>query len=429
MTSDPAIRREFRKYYVWLYSPKNAQRVPQLESTLADRPLSDLDRRRLEGSITVEETIQAIRSIGAGKSAGPDGLPAEVYKAHEKTAAPLLTQLYNQALVTGTLAFTLRAGDIILLYKKGDARDPRNYRPITLLQSDYKILAKILTNRLSKVIGKIISENQLGFVPRRLISEATHLLQLTRAYLDETGDPGLLLALDWEKAFDRVSWKFYHLALKLLNFGPTFQTLAKALTSEEARPIRTIKTNGGRSYPFTVGSGMPQGCPLSPLTFLLTTEALTRAINSDEDISGINLNGYSLKISQFADDTALTTRDYKSLQKSLQWVELYEKATGGKTNASKFQGLRMGSQRRRKPPWDMRKYNWINNDEYLTILGVPLGAPEALKPFWSKLAEELDARVAKLAPATNYMTIFGRASVVNFIIWYAEILVTNLGRS
>ena len=65
------------------------------------------------------------------------------YKAHERIAALLLTRLYNQALVTGTLAFTLREGDIILLYKKGDARDPRNYRPITLLQSDYKILAKI----------------------------------------------------------------------------------------------------------------------------------------------------------------------------------------------------------------------------------------------------------------------------------------------
>ena len=118
VTSDKAVRREFRKYYVWLYSPKRAQRVPQLETALSDRPVSDLDRRRLEGSIEVEETIRAIRSIGLGKSAGPDGLPAEVYKAHEKIAAPLLTRLYNQALVTGTLAFTLREGDIILLYKK-----------------------------------------------------------------------------------------------------------------------------------------------------------------------------------------------------------------------------------------------------------------------------------------------------------------------
>ena len=123
------------------------------------------------------------------------------------------------------------------MYKKGDARDPRNYRPITLLQSDYKILAKVLTNRLSKVIGNIISENQLGFVPRRLISEATHLLQLTRAYLDETGEPGLLLALDWEKAFDRVSWEFYHLALRLLNFGPDFQQL---MAIENAFPRWTL---------------------------------------------------------------------------------------------------------------------------------------------------------------------------------------------
>ena len=141
------------------------------------------------------------------------------------------------------------------------------------------------------------------------------------------------------------------------------------------------------------------------------------AAGADDDISGVKLNGYSLRISQFADDAALITRDYRSLQKSLQWMELHEKATGGKTNADKFQGLRMGSQRLRKPPWDMRKFNWINNDEYLTILGVPLGAPEALKTFWSALADKIDAKVAKLAPATNYMTIFGRASVVNFIIY------------
>mmetsp|Transcript_3712 Transcript_3712/g.11776 ORF Transcript_3712/g.11776 Transcript_3712/m.11776 type:complete len:133 (-) Transcript_3712:292-690(-) len=122
-------------------------------------------------------------------------------------------RVLNQALTVGQLSVSMREGDIILLYKKGDTRDPRNYRPITLLQSDYKILAKILTNRLKKVIGHIISKDQLGFVPKRLIGEATHLLQLTRAYLEETGEPGLMLALDWEKAFDRVNWGFYHLAM------------------------------------------------------------------------------------------------------------------------------------------------------------------------------------------------------------------------
>eukprot|EP00967_Tisochrysis_lutea_P122505 scaffold202796_cov27-Tisochrysis_lutea.AAC.1 len=112
--SDREIRRELRGYYVWLYSPKATQRVPEIETVLTERPLSDLDRRRLEGRIDVEETLRAIRGIGPGKSAGPDGIPAEVYKAHEKLSAPLLTRLYNLALDKGTLAYTMREGDIIL---------------------------------------------------------------------------------------------------------------------------------------------------------------------------------------------------------------------------------------------------------------------------------------------------------------------------
>ena len=94
----------------------------------------------------------------------------------------------------------------------------------------------------------------------------------------------------------------------------------------------------------------------SPLTFLLTTEALTRAINGDTDIEGLisTDNGrYNLKINPFADDTALITRDYASLKQALQWMKAHENATGGKTNEAKFQGIRMGSQRAQKPPWDI----------------------------------------------------------------------------
>eukprot|EP00967_Tisochrysis_lutea_P049385 scaffold60497_cov36-Tisochrysis_lutea.AAC.2 len=158
---------------------------------------------QLEGKITMEELESAIHSIGRGKSSGPDALPAEFYSSFVTLVKHDFLRMLNTALSAGELHYSVREGDIILLHKKGDARDPRNYRPITLLQSDYKILAKILTNRLKKVIGNIISRDQLGFVPKRLIGEATHLLQLTKAYLDESGEPGILLALDWEKAFDR----------------------------------------------------------------------------------------------------------------------------------------------------------------------------------------------------------------------------------
>lgn len=95
---------------------------------------------------------------------------------------------------------------IILLYKKKDPRDLRNYRPIALLNVDYKILSKSLCFRLKDVIDVIISSNQKGFVPKCLIFENTHLTTLIEAYLDENNEDGIILFCDVEKAFDSCSW-------------------------------------------------------------------------------------------------------------------------------------------------------------------------------------------------------------------------------
>jgi len=93
----------------------------------------------------------------------------------------------------------------------------------------------------------------------------------------------ILLALDWEKAFDRVSWDYYHLALEALEFGPYFRGWARLLSNPDALPTRRIKANGARSTPFSIKCGVPQpqGCPLSPLAFLVIAEALTRLIQND----------------------------------------------------------------------------------------------------------------------------------------------------
>ena len=90
----------------------------------------------------------------------------------------------------------MRLGEIILLYKKKDPRDVRNYRPITLLNTDYKILTKILGARMKKVIDTVISDEQTGFVPGRVITWNNHLLNLVQAYLDETDEEGLMIFLD-----------------------------------------------------------------------------------------------------------------------------------------------------------------------------------------------------------------------------------------
>ena len=97
-----------------------------------------------------------------------------------------------------------------MLYKKGDREDPRNYRPITLLNTDYKIFTRVLFKRLLGVVHEFVSETQKGFVPDVLIADATMLLRLVEAYINEEPEErkGIFLFLDMEKAFDRVSYEF-----------------------------------------------------------------------------------------------------------------------------------------------------------------------------------------------------------------------------
>ena len=159
--------------------------------------------------------------MAKGKSPGPGGLPAEYFHVMEDVMASDLTAYFNEMYDDRELTANMLMGEIILLYKKKDPRDIRNYRPITLLNLEYKLLTKILVGRLKLVIERIISAPQTGFVPGRRIQWNTHLLNLIEAYLDETDEEGLLVFLDWEKAFDRCSWSYLHRAASALGLGTT----------------------------------------------------------------------------------------------------------------------------------------------------------------------------------------------------------------
>ena len=143
---------------------------------------------------------------------------------------------------------------------------------------------------MRKALDYFVSPNQLGFVPGRNISEASHLSQLVQGYLDETDGEGLLIALDWEKAFDRVSWDFLHKAYDALGFGYKFKNRACMLANAFSPPTRAVKITGNRGEPFEIHSGVPQGCPFAPLAFLVCAEALTRAIKLNPNIEGIQNN-------------------------------------------------------------------------------------------------------------------------------------------
>eukprot|EP00962_Isochrysis_galbana_P031964 scaffold10462_cov119-Isochrysis_galbana.AAC.14 len=137
----------------------------------------------------------------------------------------------------------------------------------------------MMVARMKSVVNTFVSKQQLGFVPKRLIGEATHLLKLIQAYLEETDEEGLILALDWEKAFDRVSWNYYHQVIGALGFGPNFASWAKMLANPDLPPTRRVKIAGQYSNPFEKTTPRARGgVTMAPLQLRLEPTEMVLAI-------------------------------------------------------------------------------------------------------------------------------------------------------
>ena len=130
----------------------------------------------------------------------------------------------NYALTKGELSLDQRRAVISLIPKKDkDRLFIRNWRPISLLTTDYKILTKCLAKRILKVIDKLISYDQIGYLKVRYIGENIRIVHDVITYLQERNLPGMMLLIDFEKDFDTVKWASIDKTLAFFNFGYSFQ--------------------------------------------------------------------------------------------------------------------------------------------------------------------------------------------------------------
>ena len=151
---------------------------------------------------------------------------------------------------------------ITLLYKKGDQLDTKNWHPISLLCTDYKILAKVLTNRLVAVISSVVGPEQVCGVPSRLSSENIRLIKDAVDYANGSDTSVALVSLDQEKAFDQVDWSFMIRVLEAINFGLSFHSWVQLLYMSL---FSQVLVNDYTSQLFPVTRGIRQGCLLSLL--------------------------------------------------------------------------------------------------------------------------------------------------------------------
>lgn len=257
----------------------------------------------LDKPLQLEEILKGLQLMQSGKAAGPDGFPIDFYKRFANQLAPLLLDMYNDSLVNGSLPLTLTQASISLILKRDkNPVECGSWRPISLLNSDVKLLAKVLACRLDPCLPKIISEDQTGFIRgRQLSSNIRRLLNIIFSTSTSTSDE-MIISLDAEKAFDRVDWNYLFAVLDRFGFGSFFTSWIRLLYTA---PVASVRTNFLCSQYFPLSRGTCQGCPLSPLLFALAIEPLSIALKNSMLFSGITRGGIEHRLSLYADDLLL----------------------------------------------------------------------------------------------------------------------------
>ena len=323
-------------------------------------------------------------------------------------------------MVLCAMSLSQRRGVISLTFKKGDRLDARNWRPITLLNVDYKLAARSIAARLLKVIHVVVADDQSCGVPGRYIGENVAFLRDAVEFATTSDSPVAILSLDQEKAFDRVDWSFMAATLSKMGFGVSFLDWVRLFYTGVQS---AVKVNGYLSSFFSLSRGVRQGCPLSPLLYVLVAEVLTVNIRANPRIKGLTLPGRSQAlspISQYADDTSLVVVT-DSIVAFFETYDLYEQGSGSKLNLSKSKGLWLGS-------WKDRIDSPVSLDwtsVKVKVLGIFLGPGVLDEVNWRPRIQAVENVLVSWKQRS--LSFKGRALVINALalsrVWYVASLV------
>ena len=312
----------------------SANNIPKIPKEIKD--ICDLD-------VTQDEILNSLSSLKNNKSPGSDGLVAEFYKFFWNNIKDTLLECIKYALEKGELSIEQKRGVITLIPKKDKNRlYLNNWRPITLLNVDYKILAKVLSNRLCKALPQLIDEDQTGYIKGRFIGCNIRIIEDVVMFTQKENISGILLNIDFEKAFDSIDWRFIDKSLEIFNFGTKFRKYIKTLYCNIST---AIINNGEISDWFNPLRGVRQGCPISPYLFLLTVELLAINIRQNSEIKGINIGNSEIKLTQLADDTTCFVQDLDSVKAVLNTFDSFNKCAALKVNKDKTKAYYLGNLR------------------------------------------------------------------------------------
>ena len=408
----PEITQAFTKFYSQLYKSEPVQELT--EQYLSG--LNKLEEDNIGNEISLEDIKLALSQMENNKSPGPDGLTKEFYVTFFEFLGPILVKLYKTVFSKGKLTNSMKLSYITLICK--NEKEPhlcKNYRPISLLNIDYKIITKVLSNRLRTLLPKLIHPDQTCSVKGRSIQDNCHYLRDIIEYINSDNATGALLSLDQEKAFDRIDHKYLIDLLKYYGFSHNFINWVSILYTDISS---SVIVNGHISQSFNITRSVRQGCSLSPLLYVLALEPVLNKIRSDPIIKGCPIPGnYQTppKLTAYADDCKFVLQTDESVDKVIDHFDEYKKFSGANLNKTKTEVMYLGR-------WKNRTENRRNIKivKSMTVFGITFGTEPKEEDNWRPVINKIQRKLDFYG--LRILSYYGKAKLCNVMIlpqvWY-----------
>ena len=333
--------------------------------------ISEQQKEELDSPLTLSEIGLAIKTMSNNKCPGTDGLPIEFYKVFYPKIKDFLFELFQEIVNEGELHLTAKRGIIALLEKiQKDLLELDSWRPLSLLNGDYKIYSKVLATRLNKLLDTLIDSSQTGFVKGRYLAENVMRLMNIMEYCENNKKSGIILNIDFHKAFDNLRWEAIYAALSKFNIGESFLRMLKILYTN---PTSTVINNGFWSDWFYPTRGTRQGDPISSILFTLTVEILGIKIRTNTKIKGLDLNGTTSLSAQYADDMYLTLEaTQENLNEVIDELQRFYDFSGLMVNFDKTVVIKLGPFRDSDAKfYTLKKLHWSEQTDLNEIITCP----------------------------------------------------------
>ncbi|KAJ9678120.1 hypothetical protein PVL29_022881 [Vitis rotundifolia] len=404
------IKEEILRYFEKLYASPSGEswRVEGLDWS----PISRESASRLESPFTEEEIYKAIFQMDRDKAPRPDGFTIAVFQDCWEVIKEDLVRVFAEFHRSGIINQSTNASFIVLLPKKSMSKKVSDYRPISLITSLYKIIAKVLAGRLKGVLHETIHSTQGAFVQGRQILDAVLIANEIVDEKKRSGEEGVVFKIDFEKAYDHVSWDFLDHVLEMKGFSHRWRKWMRGCLSSVSF---AVLVNGNAKGWVKASRGLRQGDHLSPFLFTLVADVLSRMVLRAEErnaLEGFRVGRNRTRVShlQFADDTIFfsSTREEDILTlKSVLLV--FGHISGLKVNLDKsnIYDINLGQDHlfRLAELLNCKASGWP-----ILYLGLPLGGNPKACGFWDPVIERISSRLDGWQKA--YLSFGGRITLI-----------------